>query len=309
MNILITGAAGFLGTECNNLLFQHGHEVITTDRHGTVDIHGDLANKHFTDALPDVDVVVNCAAVQYVTANLPLIKRKEYFFRNNVVTCRYLAERYNNQASATHFIHIGTSMMYRQTGQKIYDTTSTMGGEGVYSKSKMAGQRFIDAIPGAATIIPCIIGGIGREGLFRGFVSLMQRFALVMYPGSGTHKIHMVHVKDVARLVLCIINEKLSGYYNAAAPDPLSIREWITEMEDELNLKPVRQFSLPLKPISFLAAMTGYRLLAREQLLMLGMPHVLNIEGSLKIGWTPQYSNARIARDIAAYISNTARKS
>ncbi len=301
MRVLITGAAGFLGTECVKQFKINSYDVITTDKVGDVDLKGDLSDSNFTNLLPNVDIVVNCAAVQYVTKNLPILFRSRFFRVNNVIAAKNLSERYRSTDS--HFIHVGTSMMYRQTGQNLYTVSSAKGGEGVYSKSKLHAQEIIDNIKGSATVVPCIIGGEGREGLFRGFVIWMKRFGVVPFPGAGRHKIHMVHVSDVASLILQVASVRASGLFNAAAPDALTIRQWINEIKMELGIISVFPISVPLFPVKLISALFGYRLLAKEQLLMLEFPHVLDVKESISIGWQPKYSNARIARDIAAYIS------
>ena len=116
-----------------------------------------LNSPAFTASLPDVDVVVNCAAVQYVTKDIPLLFRKSFFERNNVLAANNLCERYRVQAP--HFIHVGTSMMYRQTGQDQYDVRSTLCGEGVYSRSKMAAQACIDQVNRSRRVAMKLING------------------------------------------------------------------------------------------------------------------------------------------------------
>jgi len=302
MKILITGAAGFLGQECVRQFRDNGHQIITTDRYGQVDFLGDLADSPFCQSLPPVDAVIHAAAVQYVSQDLPLFKREAYFHQNNILATQAICARYSGQA--THFIQVGTSMMYDQTGLEVYRTTSKLNGQGVYSRSKLQAQMFVDQLPNpTATVIPCIIGGRGREGLFRSFVSMMKRYGIVIFPGTGTHLIHMVHVKDVAALIVQIVESQAIGRFNAAAPQPLSINQWVDEIENELNLKNIKRLKLPLLPIHLLSALSGYRLLAREQLLMLAQAHVLSIDESLSIGWKPHYTNAQIAREIAQYIS------
>ncbi len=302
MKILLTGAAGFLGRACLARLQAGGHEVVTTDRAGPVALQGDLANVAFTARLPDCDAVVHAAAVQYVSADLPWLARQAYFAHNNVQATRQLCTRYAGQD--THFVLVGTSMMYRQCGQAVYGTRSVMAGEGVYSLSKLAAQAHVDRLPNPhATVIPCIIGGPGREGLFRGFVRLMTRHGAVVFPGRGEHPVHMVHVEDVATLIDCVLARRAQGLFNAAGPQPLSIQGWVTEIEQVLGLPPVRRIRLPLAPVHALAACSGYRLLAREQLLMLAQPHVLDVSESLALGWQPAHSNARIVRDIARHIA------
>lgn len=301
MNLLVTGAAGFLGRECVSQLRQRGHSVVTTDLYGRIDLAGNLTSEDFCGTLPEVDTVVHCAAVQYVSADLPLLNRRDYFHLNNVVATRNLTARYSG--TSAHFINVGTSMMYDQTARDIYKTTSAMKGQGVYSESKLRAQAYVDRMPNrSATVIPCIIGGPGREGLFRGLVTLMARYGFAAFPGTGRHKTHLVHVQDVAALIVRVSESRATGRYNAAAPDPLSIRAWISEIESELHLEPVHCVQLPLGLTRLLSAVSGYRLLAKEQLLMLGQDHVLSTEESFDLGWRPRHDNAAIVRDTARYI-------
>jgi nucleoside-diphosphate-sugar epimerase len=302
MNILITGAGGFLGQECARQLVDRGHRIVSTDRRGQVDFLGDLADPNFAAALPAVDAVIHAAAVQYVSQDLPLFNRTNFFEHNNIRATQALCQRYSGQA--THFVHVATSMMYDQVRLPLYRTTSPLKGQGVYSRSKLQAQQFVEQLPNpTATVVPCIIGGQGREGLFRSFISMMQKYGLVVFPGTGQYLTHMGHFRDVAGLIVQIIETHATGRFNAAAPDPLSINQWIDEIQDELKLNNIKRIRLPLDPIHFIAMLTGYRLLAREQLLMLGQSHVLAIDESLAIGWKPQYSNAQIVRDIARYIT------
>ena len=299
--VLITGAAGFLGKECATLFKNSGFSVITTDKVGQVDMQGDLSNPDFVSLLPAVEVVINCAAVQYVSKDLPIFFRGIYFYKNNVLSAKNLSVRYRND---THFIHVGTSMMYVQDGAEHFEGSSKFSGEGAYSKSKFKAQQYIDLIENSATVIPCIIGGRGREGLFKGFVSLIQRFQCVIFPGNGLHAVHMVHVSDVSSLILKIVQTTNNGYFNAASLNPLSIRQWVDEISQALQIKKVRIFSLPLYPFVFISNFFGFRLLAKEQLLMLKLSHVLSLSKSLSIGWVPRYTNADVAREIALHIAS-----
>lgn len=293
--ILITGADGFLAKYCIELL-ENKYKIITTDKTGSVDIKGDLSNCKFINSLPITDIVINCAAVQYVSKDIPLFFRRKYFFKNNTLVSKNLFEKYKELQ--TKFIHIGTSMMYEQTGQDIYTTKSKMQGKGVYSESKLSSQHYIEQIKNQATVIPCIIGGKGREGLFTGFVNLIKKYSIVFYPGKGQHLIHMVHAKDVATLIEKIIKKNGIGFFNAASPEPLSIQNWVDEIANTVEKNKVAQIKLPLFPLKLISKILGYRLLAREQLLMLEHPHVLDITESLNIGWKPSFTNKEIVRDL-----------
>jgi nucleoside-diphosphate-sugar epimerase len=239
--------------------------------------------------------------VQYVSRDLPLLHREAWFRRNNIEATANLCRRY--AGGPVHLVNIGTSMMYRQDGRPIYRIGDPMQGQGVYSRSKIEAQALVDgAALRAATVVPCIIGGPGREGLFRQFVASMVRLGLVAIPGRGRHPIHMVHVWDVADLVVRILQQGALGLFNAAGPEPLSIHQWIDEIEAALGLPPVRRLQLPLAPIALLSRTSAYRLLASEQLLMLGQSHVLGVDESTALGWSPRYSNRVIVRDIAVHL-------
>jgi nucleoside-diphosphate-sugar epimerase len=300
--VLITGAAGFLGAEVVRQLRRAGYPVITTDLRGDVDRAGDLADAGFVAELPDVGIVIHAAAVQYVTPTLPFFRRGRWFERNNVEAARNLATHYSGRVD--YFLQVGTSMMYNQTGLPFHETLSPLKGTGVYSRSKLASVRLAQAMKNpVGVMIPCIIGGPGREGLFIGFIKTMTRWRFAIQPGSCRHPIHMVHVEDAASLIHCMAARKAVGFYNCAGPEPLSISQWIEVIRDELRLVNIRKVRIPYPFLRFMAWATKYRILAREQIVMLGQAHVLSIETSLALGWRPRHSNERIVRDIARYVT------
>lgn len=144
MNILVTGAAGFLARPLLSKLRADGHDVVTTDRNGEVDHRGDLAEASFVRELPDVDAVVHAAAVQYVSPDLPRFRQQEFFRRNNVQATEQLVGRYSGKVG--FFLNVGTSMMYDQTGLAVYTPDSPMGGQGVYSRSKLAAYELVQGM-------------------------------------------------------------------------------------------------------------------------------------------------------------------
>jgi nucleoside-diphosphate-sugar epimerase len=304
VKVLVTGAAGFLARPLLGRLRDDGHDLVTTDRGGEVDHRGDLAEASFVRTLPDVDAVVHTAAVQYVSPDLPRFRQQEFFRRNNVQATEQLVERYSGKVG--FFLNTGTSMMYKQSGLPVYTPESPMGGQGVYSRSKLAAYELIQGMDNAtATMVPCIIGGPGREGLFRGFVQSMTRHGVAIVPGTGNHPTNMVYVDDAANLAALILDKQATGLFNAAGPDPLTINQWIDEIESTLGLTRVRRLRFPYPLIKAGSVATRYRVIAAEQLLMLGQTHVLSIDSSLALGWKPEYDNRRIVASIARYIDGS----
>lgn len=299
--ILLTGAAGFLGSHCLPKLKAAGHTIIKTDQNGDVDILLNLADSQTIRKLPEVDIVIHCAAVQYVTQKKPIFNWKKFFYQNNVEVTRNLISRYRNKK--VYFVHIGTSMQYEQNGADIYTPESHMYAQGIYSQTKLSAQHIVDDSGlRSATVIPCIIGGKGREGLFKGFVKTIQNQSLAIIPGKGAYPISIVHVEDVADLILQIVTHQPTGYFNAAAPDALSITQWAETIAQILDIKHIRFTHLPLMPLALASYVSGYRLLAKEQLSMLSMPHVLDCENGKSIQWKARYCSADIIHDIVSHI-------
>jgi len=300
--ILVTGGEGFLGTRAVEQLRRAGHDVVTADIKRSATYVGDLADPEFTQKLPDADVVVHAAAVQYVTPTIPLLRRAAWFERNNVLATRNLVDRYDGRAE--YFLQIGTSMMYRQDGSASYSVSSVLGGTGVYSRSKSRAVELVQrmSVP-VGVMIPCIIGGPGREGLFRGFIETASQHGFAVRPGRGTYPTHAVHVDDAASLIATMVERRAVGFFNAGGLDPRSINEWIGIIQDELDVKRVRVIGIPYSLIRLGSWITRYRVLAEEQKQMLGMPHVLDLKESLALGWAPRYTNEAIVRSIARYIT------
>jgi len=294
---LVTGAAGFLGRECIRQLHAEGVEVISTDRSGEVDHRGELADPAFCATLPDVDALVHNAGVQYLSPDLPLLGRRAYFERNNVRSTANLAQRYSG--TKTQFVYVGTSMMYR-VGDAVSSAKTPMLGQGAYSASKIAAWEKARALPNpTALMVPCIIAGPGRGGLFGPFARSIARVGAVVFPGEGSRPTHMVHVEDAASLLVRIVARKATGIFNAASPEPLSIGQWADAIGEELGVARVRRIRIPLAPVEWLSAASGYRLLAAEQLLLLRHGQVLDVKESLELGWRPRWNNAQIARATA----------
>jgi nucleoside-diphosphate-sugar epimerase len=301
---LVTGGAGFLGRECLRQLRAEGVEAISTDRVGAVDFRGDLSDPAFCATLPDADAVVHCAAVQYLSPDLPLFAREPYFRKNNTEATACLARRYTGQA--THFVFVGSSMMYEQNGAASYAPHSPMRAQGVYSASKLSAFEHVRRLPNRwAAVLPCIIAGPGRGGLFVPFARSIARFGAAVFPGEGRHPVHMVHVEDAASLLVRVVSQRATGIFNAASPAPLSIDQWVDVIATQLGVPRVRRLRLPLAPIRAVSALTGYRLLAAEQLLMLRHSHVLDVAQGLALGWKPQWDNTEILREtVRALMQN-----
>lgn len=283
--ILVTGANGFVGKNIIKLLQNKEFEVKTTDLVGSVDYIGDLTDPIFVDKLPAVDIVINCAGVQYLSKNLPIFRRTSYFFRNNVSSIINLRKKYDGALSL--FIQFGSSMMYQKNYHGLYDHKSKFGLNGIYSNSKIeAFQEFKKFQCASAFIIPSIIAGSGRKGFFQSIAIMIKKYRIVIMPGACKHLTSIVHVDDVSALIHAIITKKASGIFNAASSESYSINDWVNLIAKKFNVRVIK-IKIPLIIFKWIGFLTFYRILAKEQLMILEHSQQLGLQSTQGLGWKP----------------------
>jgi dTDP-4-dehydrorhamnose reductase len=147
MKVIVTGAAGQLGTDAVATFVSAGHEVVALDRSGL-----DLADAHApAQVLADVraDVVVNCAAF---TAVDRCETEADVAHEVNEHGVRRLAEACVDVRA--HLVHVSTDYVFDGTLDRPYREDDATNPESVYGRSKLAGeQAAFDVLGDAVTIV------------------------------------------------------------------------------------------------------------------------------------------------------------
>ena len=296
--ILVTGASGFVGGYTVPVLRALQHAVITTDKHGDVDWRGDLTNKVFVASLPDVDHVVHLASVQYVTRNKPRWGFQKWFYENNVVATANLASRY----PSAHFVYMATSMVFKQVSGATYTSRSARGASGPYGRSKLAAVDIVENLDQFAILFPCIIVGRGREGLFRPLILLLRRFGLRVYVGTDRDKISIVDVRDVAMVIGEVISKRFSGHLTISSDGQSSIKTWGEMAAQSCAVRRTWVVKIPVRFITAMAAVTGFRIMHPEQVDMIRFGHHVAPECEAALGVSMRYSVKESIAEMAGYI-------
>ena len=127
MRILVTGAAGFIGSHLAERLATLGHEVLGLDcftdnyartlkelnvsdlqTKGIDVLELDLADDSLAFAVNDVEIVYHCAAQPGICAATPF----EAYVKNNIVATHRLLEAARNSAALKLFVNVATSSIY-----------------------------------------------------------------------------------------------------------------------------------------------------------------------------------------------------
>lgn len=272
MEILVTGAAGFLGTHIVEQARAAGHRVRTADLPeargaqrsepslsgglggGATHYEVDVSNEaHVKRACDEVDAVIHAAGIFHFGASL------EKLHAVNVDGARLVAEH------APRMVAISSTGVYGKAGtgtredaahrpRNAYERTKS---EGERAATEVCARRGIRMVALRPTLI---YGPKSRYGLavFLSQLALRAARGLKSLPLlRGGWLGHHVHVVDVARAaVLLAERDDASGAFNVADDQPLSTSELVTAMLESLGIG-TRSWPLPWSLVGGAARIPG----------------------------------------------------
>ena len=225
MNFLITGAAGFIGSNLSLKLLEQGHQVTGLDcfndyyslaikestresleRNGISILRLDLATDLIEPGLEGVDAVVHFAAQPGISATTSW----DQYYRNNVLATHRLLEA-AKQSSVKQFVNVATSSIY---GLHATDPESAAPKPASwYGVSKLAAEQEILAAYRSIGFPVCsvrpfsVFGERERpEKLFPRLISsVANNTAFPLYQGAREHLRSFTYVKDICDAIIAIL--------------------------------------------------------------------------------------------------------
>jgi len=217
MNILVTGAAGFIGSHLAERLVDLGHSVRGLDcftdyypvvlkelNAGQIQAKGiellrlDLAEDDLSSAVRDVDVVYHSAAQPGISATTPF----ETYVRNNVTATYRLLEAVKSSPSFRGLINISTSSVYGADASG--DETTVPRPTSYYGVTKLAAEQLALAytrdrgLPTCSLRLFSVYGPRERpDKLYSKLIRcIMEDELFPLYEGSEHHRRSYTYVSD-----------------------------------------------------------------------------------------------------------------
>lgn len=237
MNVLLTGASGFLGRHIAAALADAGHRVLPVSRRHGVDVRRMQTPQDWLALLDGVDAVVNAIgiigetrsqrfAVLHTAAPLALFQ-----------ACQQVGVRRVVQISA-----LGADAAARSA----------------YHLSKRAADDGLRRLPLAGFVLrPALVCGPGGAST----VAALRLAALPWIPvlGRGDQMLQPVHVGDVVACVLrCLTVEAVDAAgrtLDLVGPEALRCAQWLQRLRQARGLAPARLLSVPEPLVLGLAAL------------------------------------------------------
>ena len=211
MTVLVTGAAGFLGSHVVDLLAEGGERVRLMVRLGDrverppgagIEIHqGDICDPAAVSAAVEgVDRVLHCAA-----RTGPWGPAREYEATN--VRALEMLVRAASAAGVQRLVHVSSITVHGNDVRGVADESAPLREEpNPYSRSKVAGERLLERMvrdeDAPVTIVrPGWIYGPRDAASFARIARMIETGRMVVV-GSGANHLPLIYVGDAARGVL-----------------------------------------------------------------------------------------------------------
>ena len=297
MNILLTGATGFLGSRIATALQSKPDVSLTVTLRRTVEIDADHiievqgldANTDWSPALAYQQVVIHAAARAHIMKDEVLDPLSEYR-RVNVDGTINLA-RQSAAAGVKRFIFISSIKVNGELTQsaKPFTADDTPAPEDDYGVSKAEAEVALQQVAeetGMEVVIirPPLVYGPGVKGNFENMIKVVQKG--IPFPLGAVHNQRsLVAIDNLVDLIInCIDHPSAANQvYLAGDGQDLSTTELLQGVAAAM-CKPSRLIPVPMSILIFVAALLGKRAVAKR---LLGSLQVDISKARDLLGWEP----------------------
>ena len=278
MNVLVTGASGFIGGALVSRLAADGHSVRALARHPeTVAVHprvqtvaGDLLDPASLErAAQGMDAIVHLACATGV-ADEAQVRRVNVGGTRSLLDA---AQRHH----VRRFVFVSTISATRQR-------------MGPYGRTKREGEAMV-AHAGLewVTVRPSLVYGSAPVGLFATLAGYLRSLPVVPVIGNGRIELDPIHVDDVCEvLAQCVTRPDVVGKtYDLLGPDRVTFDEFLSRLARELKIR---------KPVVHIPG--GIALLMARVLGLVSKRPPVSVDNVLGMTSPAQVDRAAVQRDF-----------
>lgn len=258
MRILLTGGGGFIGQRLIPLLQERRHDVMCLLRDnapcppGAEPIRADLARDQHIKAPGAIDAVIHLAQSSRYR-DFPA-GADDIFSVNTASTARLLDLA--RRAGARSFVLASTGSVYGTQGGPCREDRFLAPAD-FYAASKLAAETLLQPYAGLFRVCALrLFAPYGPSQFGRLIPTLAQRVRdghpISLDGEADGLRFAAAYVDDVAAILLAAAEQGWEGVYNAAAPEPTSVRETAALIGDLIGVEPIFQRTGRPEPVSLI---------------------------------------------------------
>jgi uncharacterized protein (TIGR01777 family) len=269
-NILITGGTGLVGTRLSEKLIEKGYTVSILSRNageGKIKKYRwDLKADHIDDAaIATADYIIHLAGAGVFDKRWTSSFKKE-ILDSRVNSTNLLGKKIASIPNSIKAVISASAIgIYGFDTGDNWQTETSPSGDGFLAEITKKWEAATESIAKAGKRLAIIRIGIvlsDKGGALQELSRPVKYFAGASL-GSGNQYVSWIHMDDLCDMfIYAIENEKLSGVYNAVAPEPVTNKTLTKEIDKVLN----RPLWLPNVPSFVMKLIVG----AEQALIVLG---------------------------------------
>jgi nucleoside-diphosphate-sugar epimerase len=276
MNVLITGACGFIGGHLVESQLEQGHTVRAADlvldsfeewedRPGLDLQEADVTNKEHVKALvEDIDIVYHLAS-----AHLDVRLSDDLYRQVNVGGTMLLVEA-ARKASVQRFVHCSSVGVIGAIDEPPADETTICRPTNIYEVTKLEGELAIIEFAGryeypVAVARPAWVYG-PRDPRTEKMMRAISKGRFPVF-GNGRNMRHPVYIRDLIHglELLAGLPEPGGQVYILAGESPVEVRELVRVLSDELGVDyPKIKLPLAVGQLAGIVLETGFKLIGQS---------------------------------------------
>ncbi len=304
MQILVTGANGFIGRHLTHHLRQAGHHVIACVRqqqHADETAIGDVAAfDQWSQLLTNIDCVMHLAGRVHQTSKQEA-HNTNAFTRDNVHVTQRLLDACS-QHSVRHVIFLSTiAVLGYDSGDTLFTSDTSLAPYNPYSVSKAQAEALFDTYPLPYTIIrvPLTYGANVRANFYTLLKAVSRQVPLpfgrihnqrsVLYVGNLTHAMEAIACRESCYGQTLLLDDGA----------PVSSQQLIRAMAQALSVRP------HLLPMPANMMQTATKMIGRPELYhkLCGTLAMDSTESYRMAGTSPPYSMEAGLQDTARWFT------
>lgn len=245
-NILITGGTGLVGLNLSNILKEYGFNVTHLSRKENLNAEfpayawDPSQNEIDEKALLEVDYIIHLAGAgiadkRWTSSRKVLIRESRTesarLILNSLKTSKKRLKGFISASGITYYGY--------DTGENWVDESSPHTEE-YLSKVVVDWENAAREFETVADQVAMVRTGVVMDKKDGALPKLIQpiKFGAGAPIGSGNQYMSWIHIEDLSRMYLHIINNKLNGIYNGVAPNPVTNKE-LTKKAAKILGKPL----------------------------------------------------------------------